>query len=447
MQGYSSTIFSLLTPGSPGNAPASGSLVADTGHVVTCVRAASAYCLNAQGQLIYLPPNSPRVEPNGLLVEMVSSNSMLSTDAWRVSPYWGVSGATVVNGLPSPDPSSNTAWSITATAGAGAHEDFINPAPSGLIGPGYWTISRYFKPGTVQYVAFTTGVVGYFVSAVFDLVGLAVTLNGGSLNPLFTSITAIGGGWVRCAITVNYPNSGPAVIFTPGPTIASLLSSGGTPTYTAAGTESVIAWGPQAEPLPFATSFIPNPGTGSTPTTRDTDLNTVGVSWNCIGPYTFQARVRPQAPWNVIAGLYPAGYGVLTYLAPDFGGFMLGWGSPPGVFPNTNDGACLLISGTSYFNGYVSGTVQGNTWYSNAAYTDSLAHQIATSYGGQQNLLSGYISGAVDGVQQGAPDLLNSPLATLQPCYLTLGYLLSSGGPPLYHPLCGWLSNVLITVP
>src|SRR5690242_12506284 len=101
-------------PGAPTWVSATGALTANTGQVVSCSRASSAYCLGDDGLLHLLGANTVRVEPTGLLVEGASTNLLAGSVTPGGSDWtWqaGNNGSAAQN-VTGPDGVANGAWTV-----------------------------------------------------------------------------------------------------------------------------------------------------------------------------------------------------------------------------------------------------------------------------------------------------------------------------------------------
>jgi len=258
--------------GAPGWASATGSLVANTGQVITCTRASSAYCLGDDGLLHLLGVNTPRVEPLGLLVEAEGTNSMTRSNEFSNGVSWTTEQATWAQNATGPDGVVNGAWTWTAAAGAAVvHRTYQNGA-TGMN-------SIYAKAGTLQFVGLWPG--GILQGAVFDLSNGTIPID--HTAGASATIEDMGNGWFRCsAYFVGY------FIFGAGPTAA---DCDGDQPWAAAGTETMHFWQADSVNLPFPTSPIP---AGATAGVRKQDVLTCSNPMNPSNPSTMRLGCRMQ---------------------------------------------------------------------------------------------------------------------------------------------------------
>jgi hypothetical protein len=195
---------------------------------------------------------------NGVEVASATGSPLLSlTYRYNLANYseqftaasWSKFALTVTaNSTVAPD-STSTADTLTASAGAANHRlSQATTVNSGVVRTG----SVYLKKGTANYAFVTlsgTNALAW-ASAILDMTtGLITqTSNGTQASSVASSVTDEGGGWYRLSVSCVYSPD----------TMCSLqvaLSDTGTPSlggyglysFTAAGTETVYAWGAQLE--------------------------------------------------------------------------------------------------------------------------------------------------------------------------------------------------------
>ena len=159
---------------------------------------------------------------------------------------WAKTNSSVTaNTTVAPD-GTTTADTMTASAATGFH--IITAAPTSLVLSNGGGISFFAKAGTASFVQLFVGgtAVPY---ANFDLSTGAVSGFGAGTT---ASIVAAGNGWYRCQLvtTTTATNS-----FQIG--IVTNISAARAESWTAAGTETVLIWGAQAENRQAVTAYTP----------------------------------------------------------------------------------------------------------------------------------------------------------------------------------------------
>jgi len=159
---------------------------------------------------------------------------------------WGKTNATVTANTTTAPDGTTTADTMTATAATGFH--IITAAPTSLVVPSGGGLSFFAKAGTASFVQLFIGgtAVPY---ANFDLSTGAVSGFGAGTT---ASIVDAGGGWYRCQLvtTTTAANSFQIGIITN-------ISAARAESWTAAGTETVLIWGAQAENRQVVTAYTP----------------------------------------------------------------------------------------------------------------------------------------------------------------------------------------------
>ena len=226
------------------------------GAQVEVAAAPSTYTRNNGG--VYPPRfdyDPLTLAPRGLLIEEQRTNLQLRSEEFD-SVAWVKGGTTVVaNDTTAPD-GALTADKLVEDTSTGLHRLLATYALT--LAP--HTLSVYAKAAGRDWVVLGNGSDGQRVY--FDLAnGVVGTAGGGAVGV----ITALGGGWYRCAVT-----------FTPSATPRTLdillATSGTTNSYTGDGTSGIYLWGAQLEAGAFATSYIP---TVLSQVTRTADTATI----------------------------------------------------------------------------------------------------------------------------------------------------------------------------
>jgi hypothetical protein len=189
--------------------------------------------------------NNPTTgESLGLLIEESRSNIFLYSEQ-PDNGAWNQSSAisTQVNTIVAPD-GALTGDAVLETTATSSH--LIGQQIS--VTTGSYTLSIFAKYKGRQLSVY--GQSAGTAYAVFNLQTGAVTTTGGA-NYVSSSITSVGNGWYRCALTLSV---------TTGTLWSRLyLSNDGTasPSYAGDGFSGIFIWGAQLEAGAFATSYIP----------------------------------------------------------------------------------------------------------------------------------------------------------------------------------------------
>ena len=137
---------------------------------------------------------------------------------------------------------SNTAFKMIETAANNGH--YLNHNIS-TAGTGVWTESIYAKAAERTQAAFSYGPASW---ATFDI--SAGTIISWDVNSFSTAtITSVGNGWYRLSATARGNLNFGAMQFG--------LATGGSTTYLGDGSSGIYIWGPQVEPGPVATTYLP----------------------------------------------------------------------------------------------------------------------------------------------------------------------------------------------
>ena len=199
----------------------------------------------------------------GLVVEESRTN-LLTYSAQFDNVAWAPQNSSAVaNQAASPD-GLISAYLLRENSATTQH--YISQSRTTTAGTSY-THTVFAKPAgrsVVQLSAFG-GQVSGDPHANFDLVNLTVS----TVGSITASITAVGGGWARCSITVTAAGASLGV----GIVLQQSASAGRFAAYTGDGTSGIYIWGAQLEAGSFPTSHIP---TASSQVTRAADVATVG---------------------------------------------------------------------------------------------------------------------------------------------------------------------------
>lgn len=232
---------------------------------VTVTRALNtATRVNSSGLIEIVNADLPRFDysftsigtPRGLLIEETRSNICIRSS--ELNTGWSANAVNVTPNSTASPSGSVDADSVTALVGSAQHR---LTSTQGTVSSGVSvTHSVFAKANTHSFLQLHDTGTGTFY-ANFDLSNGTVT----AVSPANgATITSYGNGWYRCTLTLTTGAtvSGGAVTIIPDGAAAR------NPTWTAAGTESIYAWGYQIEVGAFATSYIP---TTTTSLTRNAD--------------------------------------------------------------------------------------------------------------------------------------------------------------------------------
>jgi hypothetical protein len=177
---------------------------------------------------------------DGKTVAKAEENLLLNSQGIGTAVWFNI-GTVSANSATAPD-GTTTATTFTATAATGtfgSYQNFTYLAST-------YTLSVYLKAGTYNFATVDLGNSGSPATA-FNLSTGAVIANAGGAT---STITSVGSGWYRCTVTAtmtagaNFPE-----IYLNGS--ASVIQR----TWTAAGTESILAWGAQLEQRSAVTAY------------------------------------------------------------------------------------------------------------------------------------------------------------------------------------------------
>jgi hypothetical protein len=238
------------------------SLPAAYGPTPSFSRASTGTLTNSSGVLTTAAINAPRFNhvyngsswvSKGLLVEEARTNSFFYSEDFS-NAYWTKSASTVSSNVTLAPDGTNTADKIEETTSNAAHQAYSIFSASATT----YTFSVYGKSSerNLLQVDFN-GSVNY---AIFNLTSGTVTASSGS--GLTASITSVGNGWFRCAITQSQSSGTIYPAFRP-------VLTGTTTIYAGTTGYGLFMWGAQIESGSFPTSYIP---TTTAQATRSADV-------------------------------------------------------------------------------------------------------------------------------------------------------------------------------
>ena len=197
-------------------------------NLITFSRGSNATVTGSNGLIQWAPNN------------LLTFSEQFDNAAWVKTAVTATANSTVApNG-------TTTADTITASAGAGYHYAAQNAA---VVAGTTYTASMYVRAGTARYIGFGDAGDAVWHSAYLD------TTDGSILNQVNCVATAVsvGGGWFLVTSTFTRTNAANAQIYVGGSTVTGNAG----PVFTAAGTETCIAWGAQLELGSTATTYNP----------------------------------------------------------------------------------------------------------------------------------------------------------------------------------------------
>lgn len=228
-------------------------------------------------------------ESLGLLVEEQRTNLLLRSEEFNNAAWTKTNSTINANAVVSPDGTVDADELVDSTT-SGAHT--VEVTPTVTSGASY-TLSVYAKAYTLTKLMLQLDGNDTVATSTFNLSnGTVESTLGGS-----ATITAVGNGWYRCAVTGTTVNTAPYVRIR-------LVNAASSPTYAGTG-QSLFIWGAQLEAGAFATSYIP---TTSEQVTRAAEsavmTGTNFSSWyrQDEGTAIVEGFIQPQADGN--AGNY-----------------------------------------------------------------------------------------------------------------------------------------------
>ncbi len=382
-------LLSILPGGPTQDQIATGSLIAQTGQVVSCSRALAAYCFGADGLLHLLGSNTVRVEPQGLLVEGASTNEVFPS-----GDFSHINWQKLTNGAGSAPVVTHNTSDVTDPTGANGADKIDLSACTGA------TDASFIGQNLLKTAAGWTGSVYLRTLSGTATVWLFYT-QGGIYKSTIANVTS---SWQR------FSNPNQTLSAVTWYTAIGVDRRDGT--QTSVGAQTIYAWGPNSEALPFASSLI---RTTDVAVTRPADVVTVANPLNPSNPGTWRMGVtaRPLDTW---ANSFSAGGGLCQFLTLGAAG---GANSAELRLTNATDGFFQVLDNaaatrTVSTTGIVSGSAVG-------------------TYVGIDT--AGVLSTVPAG---GAPTGAGTGVITTQGASVGLG---SRAGA---FPLNGWLTNIFV---
>lgn len=188
-------------------------------------------------------------------IRTATTNLLLRSEEFNDAAWSKVAATVTADAISSPSGQQNADKLVETTAASTGH--YVNPSPSPSITSGQsYTFSVFAKAAErtfLQLILTGIGSGGANIVAGFDLsTGTAGTPSSGS-----SSITALGGGWYRCSLSVTAS--------TTASTLAQIRlsqnSSSSPSSYTGDGTSGIYLWGAQLEQSSTVGEYIPTTST------------------------------------------------------------------------------------------------------------------------------------------------------------------------------------------
>jgi hypothetical protein len=280
---------------------------------VVIARASTATYFDVTGVMQTAASGAPRFDydpvthvPLGLLVERATANYAVQSGNMSVAP-WTPQRATLAGAAAVAPDGTTTATRITEdTTAASSHYSGANVANIPVNAP--ITATVYLRDATRRWAQFvlydqTTGTNN--VTANIDLVAgtISAAVAGGVATAASTSITSVGGGWYRVAVTATL-----SATATTGVIHRVLLCNAlGVPSYTGDGASSLFVFGAQVETTQYATSYFPTTAATGIRAADDVSIP-IGAWFNASNSTLFGEFIYPRSA-DTAAGHDLAGLG------------------------------------------------------------------------------------------------------------------------------------------
>lgn len=223
----------------------------------------ACYITTSAGVLKLMPANSVHGiygSDRGQLIEEARANLEPSGSDIGNGTYWNSFRMNLTSNAGVAPDGASTATLMTDTAVLGTHV-IVSATAMSVTNAQNYTMTRYFKAGTQQYVQMILGAAGAgFGTQAYANFDIATGATGTVGAAATATITAINGGWYRCSVTA------PATSTTTAQMIVGFITSSTAAkdqSYTGTGTTAYI-WGAQLEAGSFATSYIPTTSSSAT---------------------------------------------------------------------------------------------------------------------------------------------------------------------------------------
>jgi hypothetical protein len=239
---------------------------------ITFSRGSTATYYNSVGTLVSAAINAPRFDYNpstlaarGLLIEESRANIAIYSDDFSNAAWNKANSSITSNTVAAPD-GTLTGDKIVEDTATSAHSVSATIAATNQS----YTFSIFAKKAERKYIQ----LFGRRDASNYN--GVSVDLDTGAIsaptratttnNASTTTVTNVGNGWWRIAMTYTYTTTGNTVIF------VAMGDATNTYSYTGNGTAGLYIWGAQLEGGAFSTSYIP---TVAATVTRSADIATM----------------------------------------------------------------------------------------------------------------------------------------------------------------------------
>lgn len=210
----------------------------------------------------YTSPSPKMIRHSDGLLKYAAHNLMQYSQDFSNAVWSNSNSSETVDTTTAPD-STSTADTITASATSGRHIIFQSASPA-LVNGSIYNWSCYLKAGTTNYaqLQLASGT-GYGV--VFDLSNGTIgnTRTTGSPGYVGSSIESIGSGWYRCSVVTTHLSGTSYAIIAISNSATPSYDVNDNPSFVAAGTETIYAWGAQVTRFPCDNTYMPNLTSGN----------------------------------------------------------------------------------------------------------------------------------------------------------------------------------------
>jgi len=223
-----------------------------TDYIATTTAAVSVGPVSGLPRLDYLGSTCPRLLLEPQRTNLITFSEQVDNAAWTKA------GTTITaNAAVSPDGYTN-ADKLVAAASAGDKYALQILTVTNAVA---YTSSAYFKAAEYTYAFMRLGGVDGNPYVIYNLATQAVVATSGSIS---STITSVGNGWYRVAVTATQTSTTLAPVLMFLPSTGYTLTGSNIPQFTGNGTSGGFIWGAQSEQGAYATSYIPTLGASVT---------------------------------------------------------------------------------------------------------------------------------------------------------------------------------------